>query len=77
MGCTLACLGWGALSVPRKNLGLPLTAAANTACRCVSRFSTGRQNACGRRPPCRPGGHFLGCSVPDEGFVGLCRARHT
>lgn len=38
-------------SVPKKNLLLPLVAAAATACRCSSRFRMGRQKACGRRPP--------------------------
>ena len=37
----------GALSVPRKNRLLPLVAAPKTALLCSSRFSTGRQNACG------------------------------
>ena len=37
------CAGWGALSVPRKNRGLSLTAASTSARRCVSRLSTGRQ----------------------------------
>ena len=50
---TLRCLGWGALSVPRKNLGQLLVAAANTACRCSSRFKIGKQKAWGRRPPCQ------------------------
>lgn len=55
---TLAPLACGALSVPRKNRALPLVAAASTAARCSSRFSIGRQNACGRRPPC----HTSPCS---------------
>lgn len=38
-------------SVPRKNLRLPLVAAAATARRCSSRFRMGRQKAWGRRPP--------------------------
>ena len=33
----------GALSVPRKNFGLPLVAARSSAARCSSRLSTGRQ----------------------------------
>ncbi len=49
---TLACFGCGALSVPRKKRGWPLVAAAATARRCSSRFRMGRQNACGRSPPC-------------------------
>lgn len=49
---TLAPLGWGALSVPRKKRGLPPVAAAAIACRCSSRFRMGRQKACGRSPPC-------------------------
>ena len=32
-----------ALSVPRKNLGLPLVAASTSAWRCSSRFRIGRQ----------------------------------
>jgi hypothetical protein len=42
-GASFVCRAWGALSVPRKNLGLPLVAAAATASRWRSRFSTGRQ----------------------------------
>lgn len=49
---TFVSLACGALSVPRKNLGLPFVAAVNTACLCFSRFNTGRQYACGCRPPC-------------------------
>ena len=33
----------GALSVPRKNFGLPEVAASTSASRCSSRLSTGRQ----------------------------------
>ena len=49
---TLSPLACGALSVPKKNLGLPLVAAASTACLCSSRLRMGKQNECGRRPPC-------------------------
>eukprot|EP00825_Cyclidium_porcatum_P052228 TRINITY_DN982_c0_g1_i1.p2 TRINITY_DN982_c0_g1~~TRINITY_DN982_c0_g1_i1.p2 ORF type:complete len:259 (-),score=28.21 TRINITY_DN982_c0_g1_i1:59-835(-) len=48
---SLAPLACGAESVPRKNFGLPEIAAATSASRWVSRFSTGRQYQCGRTPP--------------------------
>ena len=35
--------GCGAVSVPRKNFGLPETAAARSASRWLSRFATGKQ----------------------------------
>ena len=41
--CSFSTAGCGALSVPRKNFGLPLVAASTSAWRCTSRLSTGRQ----------------------------------
>ena len=62
---TLRCFGWGALSVPRKNLGQLLVAAAITACRCSSLFRIGKQKAWGRRPPCGAACKLVsfGCSL--------------
>jgi hypothetical protein len=42
-GASLVCTACGALSVPRKNLALPLVAAAATASLCLSRLRMGRQ----------------------------------
>lgn len=71
---TLRCLGWGALSVPRKNLVQVLVAAASTACRCSSLFRIGKQKAWGRRPPCHISMHSL--SFDCSAFASKCTDVH-
>src|SRR3546814_17109485 len=48
---SLALRACGAVSVPRKNFGLPEVAARRRLSRWRSRLSTGRQYRCGRLPP--------------------------
>src|SRR6185312_17368667 len=65
-------MAWGAVSVPRKNLGEPEVAALRRASRCFSRLATGRQYMWGRRPPAKMALRLMRrwCGVTVAGMLG-------